>query len=101
MALEPMDWEWVGALKHYRKVIEGKTCSLWPLKGNVHGFPWKAEVSGLGHHEIENQGFARSLNEAKRIAREAAEGRPRKGMDNPEFMRRVRAHRRRLNKPLY
>jgi hypothetical protein len=101
MALEPMDWEWVGDLKHYRKVIEGKTCRITKLRGVETDFPWKVHIDGLGSVNIENQGFARSMNEAKRIAREAAEGRPRKGMDNPEFARARRRHQRRVHKPLW
>lgn len=100
MALEPMDWTWVPELKGYQKDIAGKRCRITPIRGGNVDWPFKVHIDGLGSVNIEAQGFARSLNEAKRIAREAAEGQPRLGTRGKEFIRRTRSHMRRVHKPL-
>lgn len=94
------DWVWDSELKKYViRTADGERYGIKYIKGNVQ-YPFKVEADSVGIERIENQGFARTLNEAKRIAREAAEGRPRLGMEGKEFKRAVRSHRRRTHKPL-
>lgn len=97
-------WSWVWDTELKRHVIltsDGRRYSFWNKLDQNKDFPIKVHCDGGSPADMENQGWARSLEDAKRIARESAEGRPRVGLKSPGFVRARREYCRRTGKPLW